>query len=129
MIFNAFVFWQIFNELNARSLFDDVNVLSGILTNHTFIAVLVGTIGLQVLMVQAGSNFTRTTALTGHQWLATVLLGAIALPVGVAMRFIPVKESKNDFYYSERAVSESESGSELSTISAKPRTDLRADAL
>lgn len=41
-----------------------------------------------------GSEFTKTAHLSTNEWLITVALGAIALPLGVFMRFIPVKVCK-----------------------------------
>lgn len=38
-----------------------------------------------------GAEFTKTAHLSSREWLITVALGAIALPLGVFMRFIPVK--------------------------------------
>lgn len=47
-MFNAFVFAQVFNEFNARSIFDEWNVLKGLHKNPIFMAIIVITIGLQV---------------------------------------------------------------------------------
>lgn len=38
-----------------------------------------------------GAEFTKTAHLSSREWLITVALGVIALPLGVFMRFIPVK--------------------------------------
>ncbi|CAM9967053.1 unnamed protein product [Hapterophycus canaliculatus] len=91
ILFNAFVFCQIFNELNARSIFDDWNVLRGMHKNPLFVAVIIITVVLQYLIVEMGSEFTKTAHLSSREWLITVALGFIALPLGVVMRFIPVK--------------------------------------
>ena len=48
LIFNAFVFCQIFNEFNARSIGDDANVLRGLATNPIFQGVIVFTVLAQV---------------------------------------------------------------------------------
>jgi P-type Ca2+ transporter type 2C len=82
LIFNAFVFCQICNEFNARSLFDDVYVLSGLSTNPIFMMVIFLTTALQYLIVTFGGEFTRTSPLTAEQWGITVGLGLIAFPVG-----------------------------------------------
>ena len=82
LIFNAFVFCQICNEFNARSLFDDVYVLSGLSSNPIFGMVIVVTVVLQFLIVTFGGEFTRTSPLTAEQWGITIALGLIAFPVG-----------------------------------------------
>jgi magnesium-transporting ATPase (P-type) len=98
IIFNAFIWCQIFNEYNARFIFDELNMFHKILDNYVFIMVSVITIGAQILLVEIGGVWLKTTPLTLNQWLITIALGAIALPVSVLMRFIPVKEDPNSFF-------------------------------
>jgi hypothetical protein len=45
VIFNGFVFCQIFNEINARNIGDDVNVFAGLFHNAMFLAVIITTVG------------------------------------------------------------------------------------
>jgi magnesium-transporting ATPase (P-type) len=82
ILFNAFVFCQLFNEFNARSLFDDVAVFSGLSSNPIFLVVIVVTILFQYLIVTYGGDFTRTSPLSPEQWGITIAFGAIAIPVG-----------------------------------------------
>lgn len=98
VIFNTFVFWQVFNEFNARSLFDDWRVFHGVAKNPIFIAVIFVTAGMQAFIVEVGGSFTKTTGLTGHQWLVSIAFGALAFPIGFLMRFIPVKEDPESFF-------------------------------
>ncbi|RYY33729.1 hypothetical protein EON62_03960, partial [archaeon] len=100
-IFNAFVFCQVFNELNARSLDNDWNVFRGLWRERIFIAVIIASIGMQALIVEVGGDFTRTTGLIGMHWLYTILMGAISLPLGLLMRIVPVCDKPSDFasYY------------------------------
>lgn len=98
IIFNAFVFCQICNEFNARSLFDDIWVLSGISTNPIFISVIAITVTLQYLIVTYGGDFSRTSPLSLEQWGITVAMGLVAFPVGFLMRFIPISEADEDFF-------------------------------
>ncbi|CAN0444769.1 unnamed protein product, partial [Ectocarpus sp. 12 AP-2014] len=76
---------------NARSIFDDWNIFRGLHKNPLFAAVIVITVILQFLIVETGAEFTKTAHLSSKEWLISVALGAIALPLGVLMRFIPVK--------------------------------------
>ncbi|RYH17213.1 hypothetical protein EON65_28900 [archaeon] len=58
LIFNTFIFCQVFNEYNARSIFDDWNMFANINKNPTFIMVTIITIGFQILLVElGGKNF------------------------------------------------------------------------
>ena len=49
MVFNTFVMMQIFNEINSRKVHGERNVFSGILRNHLFLAILFGTVAVQVI--------------------------------------------------------------------------------
>eukprot|EP00981_Chlorochromonas_danica_P011661 scaffold4203_cov166-Ochromonas_danica.AAC.7 len=98
IIFNTFIFCQVFNEYTSRSIFDEWNFLRGILENYIFICVSLVTIGCQIMLIEVGGEFLKTTPLTIDQWLITVALGAIGLPIGILMRFIPVKEDPKSFF-------------------------------
>ena len=56
------------------------------------------TVGAQIFLIEVGGTFVKTTSLTINQWLVTIALGAIGLPVGMLMRFIPVKEDPESFF-------------------------------
>lgn len=57
MVFNAFVFCQIFNFINARKLNDEINIFAGILKNQMFIVIVSVIIALQVLKKLKKYNF------------------------------------------------------------------------
>jgi magnesium-transporting ATPase (P-type) len=97
LIFNFFVFAQIFNEFNARSISDRWNVYEGLHTNWLFMGIIIASAGMQAFMVELGGSFTKTTGLTGEHWGITVGIAALALPLGIIMRFIPVEEDQRDF--------------------------------
>eukprot|EP01029_Cantina_marsupialis_P021350 TRINITY_DN50_c0_g3_i1.p1 TRINITY_DN50_c0_g3~~TRINITY_DN50_c0_g3_i1.p1 ORF type:complete len:819 (+),score=338.21 TRINITY_DN50_c0_g3_i1:149-2605(+) len=97
IIFNAFVFCQVFNEINARKIGNELNSLKGMHKNFMFIMIIAVTVLLQWFIIQFGGDFTKTAPLTGEQWLITVGLGFVSLPLGFLMRLIPVKESKESF--------------------------------
>ena len=67
---------------------------------------------LQYFIVTFGGEFTRTSPLTGEQWGVTVAFGLISLPVGFIMRFVPVVESEDAFFYDELSL-DSTRGSKL----------------
>jgi magnesium-transporting ATPase (P-type) len=104
LIFNAFVFSQIFNEFNARSIFDEWNIFAGLTSNPIFLGVIALTTFLQYFIVTFGGEFTRTSPLTFDQWMVTVAFGLISLPVGFVMRFVPVVESEESFFYEEMSM-------------------------
>ncbi len=93
LVFNAFVWCQLFNELNARSIDDHQNVFRNIHRSIVFIAVMLLSIALQVCIVQFGSNAFKVAPLTWDQWLLCVGVGAASLPVGFVLRLIPVPKT------------------------------------
>lgn len=96
IIFNTFVFCQVFNEVNARSIGDEVNAFKGLLQSGPFIAIILFTVLAQYGIVEYGGDFVRTVHLNQEQWIKCILLGALSLPLGGLMRFIPVQDSGND---------------------------------
>ncbi|XP_022080452.1 plasma membrane calcium-transporting ATPase 2-like isoform X2 [Acanthaster planci] len=68
MIFNTFVLMQIFNEINARKVHGERSVFSGILTNPVFLVIIIGTLIVQVLLVQFGGIIFSTSGLYWDEW-------------------------------------------------------------
>jgi len=89
LVFNTFVFLQVFNEINCRRIDDSLNIFSNILHNHVFILVQIVVIIGQILIVEFGGVAFGTTRLAWYHWLTTVLIGSLSLPVGVIIRLLP----------------------------------------
>ena len=65
MIFNTFVFMQIFNEINARKLGEkEYNIFEGFFNNMLFLYIVVATIAIQYFMVEYGGKAVRTVPLS-----------------------------------------------------------------
>lgn len=104
LIFNAFVWMQLFNEVNSRFLNGEFNVFKGILNNPLFCGILLTTSILQVIMVQFGSYAMHCAegGLSSKLWLISIVLGAGSLPVqqiinlwfALGQKFKRMKESK-----------------------------------
>jgi len=89
VVFNTFVWLQIFNEINCRRLDDKLNVFSGMQRNPFFIAITLIMIGGQVLIVFVGGTAFSVTNINGEQWAASIILGLLSLPFGAVIRLIP----------------------------------------
>ncbi|KAG0367833.1 hypothetical protein BC939DRAFT_464234 [Gamsiella multidivaricata] len=89
MVFNTFVFLQIFNEINCRRLDNHLNIFSGIHKNTYFIVIFIIMVLFQAIIVQFGGAAFDTEKLGGIQWLICILLGFLSIPVGVIIRLIP----------------------------------------
>lgn len=97
IIFNAFVFCQVFNEFNAREIGDTFNPFSKLSTSPMFLAIIFFTVLAQWGIVEYGGEFTQTVPLSFQEWKITFLLGAMSIPIGFFMRQVPVKEDPDSF--------------------------------
>ncbi|EOX91672.1 Cation-transporting P-type ATPase [Theobroma cacao] len=89
LIFNSFVFCQVFNEISSRNM-EEIDVFKGILDNYVFVAVLSCTAVFQVIIVEFLGTFANTTPLTFSQWFLSVFIGFIGMPFAAALKMIPV---------------------------------------
>ena len=101
ILFNVFVFSQVFNEYNSKSINNEWDVFSTFFENPIFLTVSLLTTGLQVMLVEAAGPFMSTTSLTLTQWLMSIGLAALSFPVGILMRFIPSEEDPESFFDNE----------------------------
>jgi len=90
MLFNTFVWLQIFNEINARKLGKEWNVFSGLWTNYVFVGVIIASAGIQAIIVEFGGAAINTNHLDWREWLVCLFIGFLSLPWGLLLRFIPV---------------------------------------
>ncbi|KAK9718175.1 plasma membrane calcium [Basidiobolus ranarum] len=89
LVFNSFVFLQVFNELNCRRIDDHINIFRGISKNSLFILVQLFVIVGQIVIVEFGGAAFGTTHLSFNRWMGTVFIGSLSLPVGFILRLLP----------------------------------------
>ncbi|KAL4780476.1 putative P-type calcium ATPase [Aspergillus varians] len=89
VVFNTFVWMQIFNQWNSRRLDSGLNILEGIFRNQWFIGIQFIIVGGQILIIFVGGHAFSVMRLTGAQWAVCLVLGVISLPVAVIIRLIP----------------------------------------
>jgi len=101
IIFNAFVWMQLFNEINCRKVKGEFNVFKGMFRNRIFCSIIVGTAILQVIIVEYGSVAFRVAkgGLSLKYWAITLGIGAVSLPV---QQVINVYYKWGQFYKSSR---------------------------
>jgi len=90
IVFNTFVWMQLFNEFNARKVNAEQNIFDGVFTNWVFIGIMVISVALQILMVEVFGPFVETDPLSGEEWGVCIGLGGLSLVVGFILRCIPV---------------------------------------
>ena len=90
VVFNTFVFMQIFNQYNSRRIDNKLNIMEGVWRNKWFIGIQLIIIGGQVLIVfVGGAAFSVKRLDQGSQWAVSLVLGAISVPIAVIIRLIP----------------------------------------
>eukprot|EP00291_Cryptomonas_curvata_P024180 CAMPEP_0172171232 /NCGR_PEP_ID=MMETSP1050-20130122/11774_1 /TAXON_ID=233186 /ORGANISM="Cryptomonas curvata, Strain CCAP979/52" /LENGTH=1025 /DNA_ID=CAMNT_0012842633 /DNA_START=72 /DNA_END=3146 /DNA_ORIENTATION=- len=92
IIFNVFVLLQVFNEVNCRKIHGELNVFKGMLQHSLFLIIVIGTLIVQVLLIEVpGLNSAfGCTHLTQDQWIACMVIGFSSIPVNVLFSLVPV---------------------------------------
>ncbi|XP_030071431.1 plasma membrane calcium-transporting ATPase 1 isoform X1 [Microcaecilia unicolor] len=94
IVFNTFVMMQLFNEINARKIHGERNVIEGIFNNPIFCSIVFGTFVIQIIIVQFGGKPFSCTELTVDQWLWSIFLGMGTLLWGQLITTIPTSRLK-----------------------------------
>jgi P-type Ca2+ transporter type 2C len=97
VIFTTFVFLQLFNEINSRTIDAWTNPFKGLLKSKGFIFIGILTIIIQVLLTQFGGELFQTVALSLKTWGKIILFSSSALVMGyiirMLMRMFDIKEA------------------------------------
>ncbi|EXK77435.1 Ca2+-transporting ATPase [Fusarium oxysporum f. sp. raphani 54005] len=89
LVFNTFVWLQIFNEFNNRRLDNRLNIFEGITRNWFFMVINVIMVGGQVLIIFVGGQAFKIVPLNGKEWGLSIGLGVISVPWGAVIRKFP----------------------------------------
>ncbi|XP_062246207.1 plasma membrane calcium-transporting ATPase 1-like [Platichthys flesus] len=89
IVFNTFVLMQIFNELNARKIHGERNVFEGVFKNPIFCTIVLGTLLIQVVIVQFGGKPFSCVDLSLDQWLWCIFMGLSSLLWGQLVSSVP----------------------------------------
>lgn len=91
MVFNTFVWMQIFNEFNNRRLDNKLNIFEGVLKNYWFIGINAIMIGGQIMIVFVGGKAFQVVRIDGAQWAICILCALPCLLWAILLRCIPDK--------------------------------------
>jgi len=94
LVFNTFVFCQLFNEFNCRRVEDEFNIFQGIHKCRLFYIIMIFTIVVQVLIIEFAGSVAQVHPLTILQWLVCVGIGAGSIPLGYIGRLLPTPRDK-----------------------------------
>ena len=95
LIFNTFVFMQIFNEFNARRIHGEQNVFGGIHRNFMFMGIVFVQVTFQILWVEVpelNEKVFKATHLGVDEWLWCIFLGSLELIIGQIITLIPIEK-------------------------------------
>jgi len=89
MVFNAFVFAQIFNSVNCRRLDNKLNIFEGISRNYYFMGITLLEMAIQTVIVFVGGAAFQVTRVGGREWGISLALGVVSIPLGALIRLLP----------------------------------------
>src|SRR5207248_2480227 len=95
LFFSIYVFFQVWNQVNCRSLSPRVSGLRGILANPTFL-VIGGAVAIgQILIVTFGGRLFQVEPLGIWAWLGVIAFTSTVLAFAEIMRFARRRDSFN----------------------------------
>lgn len=89
IVFNTFVWMQIFNEFNNRRLDNKFNIFENIHKNFWFIGINCIMVGGQIMIIFIGGRAFQITSLDGPQWAISILCALPCLLWAVLVRLFP----------------------------------------
>ncbi|RKF62207.1 Calcium-transporting ATPase 2 [Erysiphe neolycopersici] len=89
LVFNTFVWMQIFNQWNNRRLDNKFNIFEGVSRNYFFIAINVVMVAGQIMIIFVGGKAFNVKRLNAFEWGCSVILGFLSIPLGALIRLIP----------------------------------------
>jgi len=92
LIFNIFIWMQVFNVFNARKIHGEFNMMEGMRRSGNLVISFTFIIVLQVLAVEVFGDFISTVGLSGRLWGISLGIAATEWVVGLVQRLIPVSD-------------------------------------
>jgi Ca2+-transporting ATPase len=89
IVFNTFVWMQIFNEFNNRRLDNNFNIFEGMLKNYWFMGINCLMVGGQIMIIFIGGAAIKVVRLDLTQWGICLLCAVFCVPWAVVLRCIP----------------------------------------
>lgn len=97
IVFNTFVWMQIFNEFNSRRLDNKLNIFEGVHRNYFFIVINAIMVGGQIMIVFVGGLAFQIKRIDGTQWAICIGCAVPCLLWAVILRCIPDKYAARFF--------------------------------
>ena len=99
LIFNVFVIYTLFNQINCRMIDDSFNIFKRMQRSLLFPLITLCELALQILIVEVGRNIFHVAndGLTWEQWLICIGFSAITFVVSIICKFIPLEKALDKF--------------------------------
>lgn len=95
VVFTTYVFMQVFNLFNARSVKPERSAFANLFKSHNFLFVMSLIVVVQVLLTQFGGTTFNTAPLPWDVWIKVLLLGISVLVIGELFRNIRRRGAKS----------------------------------
>ncbi|CAH8315409.1 unnamed protein product [Eruca vesicaria subsp. sativa] len=69
---------------------EEIDVFKGILDNYVFVVVIGATVFFQIIIIEFLGTFASTTPLTIVQWIFSIIIGFLGMPIAAGLKMIPV---------------------------------------
>ena len=102
-IFNVFVYYTLFNQINCRVIDDSLNIFARINKGFMFILVTFGEMFIQFLIVQYGGGVFHCVigGLSFSQWTLSLLFASTTFIFRIIIKYIPLDKYIDYFLASE----------------------------
>jgi hypothetical protein len=99
MIYNIFVFYTLFNQINCRIINDSLNICSRINKSFMFIFVTLFEMLIQILIIEFGSGIFHCVykGLSFYQWRICFLFSMTTFFFNFGFKFIPLEKLINKY--------------------------------
>ena len=92
IVFQTFVFMQLFNQINARKLGEkEYNVFKDFFNNCMFLVIMIGTFGIQMLIVEFGGRYMRAYPLSMRDNGICMAIASFTLIWGLILKLVPAR--------------------------------------
>lgn len=87
-VFNTFIFLQLFNEVNCRTLGTSHNIFQGLSKNPYFVLIWVFTFAAQTAIIEFGGDAFGTESISPKLWIISISIGFTSIVVGQIVRLV-----------------------------------------
>jgi hypothetical protein len=95
IVFNVFVLYTLFNQVNCRVIDDSYHIFVRIKKNGLFPIITLGELFLQITIVETGASVFKCTerGLTFNQWLICIAFSLLTFVLSFIIKLIPINNA------------------------------------